>query len=184
MKFSKASAVSAIAFAAAALLSATAQASVIDTVVDNPNKIVSLHDTIDFTHDFTDQGFIAGTTQYIDGTLSVRLTDGAAGEAGTLRIGAQTINFTDVANSTRDTAAPNGTYVTINLDAASLADLNADGSIAVEITGTSGNFYFADSTLTVDAAPAASAVPEPMSLALVGAGMLGMGALRRRKSSK
>src|SRR3954467_12029633 len=128
-------ATTAIAFATIALMSASAQAGVIDTVVANPDQIVSLHDTVDFFHDFTDQGFIAGVTQYVDGELSVRLTDGAAGEGGTLLIVTQSKDFTDVANDTKDAVAPNGSYVNIKLDAASLADLNKDGRIEVKIIG-------------------------------------------------
>jgi hypothetical protein len=182
MNFTKAT-LSALTLAAATLMSAGAQATPItDLVTAAPNKIVTNSVSLDFVHSFTDQGFIAGITKYIDGMLTLRLTDVAATETGVLSIGAQRFNISDVANETVDTAG--GSVLTYALNAASLADLNLDGNINIDIDGTGGNFYFASSSLTVNTAAAAAAVPEPMSLGLLAIGMLGFGAARRRRAAR
>lgn len=177
MNFAKAT-LSSLALASAFLM-AGAHASVIDTIVTTPNQLIGNDDVFTYTHDFTDQGYVLGRTTYVDGVLSVRLTDKAASEGGIIAIGDQSMKISAVTDKTVDTTG--GTYFNISLDAASLKDLNADGKISFTVTGTSGDFDFAGSTLTVDAA---AAVPEPMSLGLLAIGMLGFGAARRRQAGK
>jgi hypothetical protein len=181
MNFTKAT-LSALTLAAATFMSAGAQATPItDLVIAAPNEIVTNSISFDFAHSFTDQGFVAGVTKYIDGVLTLRLTDVAAKETGILSIGAQRFNISDIANETLNTVG--GSILKYTLDAASLADLNLDGAINIDIDGTGGNFYFASSSLTVNTAAAAD-VPEPMSLGLLAIGMLGLGAARRRRAAK
>jgi len=177
MKFAKAT-LSALAIATAFLMSG-AQASVIDTITTTSNVKIGNDDVFTFTHDFTGEGFVIGKTSYLDAVLNVRLTDKAASEGGFIKVGTQKLDVTGVTDKTQDTAG--GDYFSIILNAANLADLNKDGIISFTITGTSGDFYFAGSTITANAA---AAVPEPVSLGLIGIGMLGLGAARRRRASK
>jgi hypothetical protein len=65
-------------------------------------------------------------------------------------------------------AADNGQFVNITLNSAALTLLNANVGNQVAFGGSLGPFI--------------SAVPEPLSLSLFGAGLAGVGALRRRKA--
>lgn len=170
---------STVTIASALLCAGTAQASVIDTVESNPDAVVNLTTSVFFDHDFTDQGFVTGVTNYLSGILRIRLTDLTANENGTVTLGTQLTAFGNVQNNTYNDPV-DGTFVDVILNSASLADLNADGKISVAIRSTSNEFYFADSRLTVETVQA-NAVPEPMSIALLGAGVFGIAAARRRR---
>ena len=167
----------ALALAATAVFATQANASVIDTEIANLDRAVDENTSVNFTHDFTDKGFVLGSNQYISGTLVVRLTDLVANEDGRIYYGAQYETTGNIANQTQDEDSPAGTFFTITLNAAALIDLNTDGILAMSIVSTDKAFYFADSTLTLQER---TAVPEPLSISLLAAGMVGFCASRRR----
>ena len=63
-----------------------------------------------------------------------------------------------------------------NLGVSSLAKLNADGTLFVEVWSTLGDFFVGQSTLTVKT----SSVPESSSLVLLALGLLGLGVMRKK----
>jgi hypothetical protein len=70
---------------------------------------------------------------------------------------------------------------TASWSVAGLFSINLDGLLDVSLTATSGDFYFGGATL--EASGIAKGVPEPGTLALLGLGLAGLGAARRRQKA-
>jgi hypothetical protein len=142
--------------------------------------------SITFTHNILDDGFTIGSIVN-SASLVIHLTDSGGPESYQYLIGAgQTFTGGNIGSSQTDP---------ISLNAASIADLQADGLLTITMNATSGNLSFADATWTAQVTPASSggggggggggngiaAVPEPMTLALLGVSAFGLAITRQRK---
>lgn len=160
-----------LVFAAACLFSVNSFAGLI-TDVESVNKTVNFANTVSWTHNILDQGFILGSAQ--SATLIIEFRDDAQDpwyapfETALLQIGNFDIQDGGIVNPT---VTWNG-----NLGFSSLAKLNADGSLFVQVTSILGDFVIGNSTLKV----VTKDVPESSSLALLGLGLLGLVVMRRK----
>ncbi|MBF0483968.1 MAG: PEP-CTERM sorting domain-containing protein [Candidatus Omnitrophica bacterium] len=162
-----------ILFGAGLLIATQAHAlTFVDVVDPEPDVALSMFNpSYTFTHNILDHGFNPATNTITSANISIRFWDQGFDWIATENA---TISFdgnNDVANFEVDT----GTYSYL----VNAAYLQNDGLLNVTITRTWGNFWFEDSTLTVNA-NASSVVPEPISLLLMGSGLVGLFGLRRK----
>lgn len=155
------------------------------TDIVNPSQDVRIYDggaIYSFTHNINDNGFVSATDDIDSAGIDIRLRDdendywflGGATETVRVRLDNVTQGNAFEVNS--------GIY-SFNV---MTQFLQTDGLLVVTLQARSGDFYFQDSRLDVYAnrpdAPVA-AVPEPTSVAMMGAGLLGLGMMFRRKKS-
>jgi hypothetical protein len=144
-----------------------------ENLLDDPIHM-SGSDSYSFTHDLTVEGYVPGTT-VLDGELSIYLTDdrdrcsifGCPSEAAWI-IGWDVLSLVNAGQS-HD----------FELGGLGLLSIWYDGLYTYTVRSAWGDFYFWGSSLSITA----ESVPEPATLAMLGLGLLGFGAARRRQSA-
>lgn len=176
--------VTAVALAAA---SSFASASVITDIYNPPSTTtVAVGSPFVFMHDLTDNlpPYVVGFDAITSALLSIRLQD-----TGGANNGAETFTFRlnfDGSLLFTGSDIPNGNtdFPGLAVTSAPLAALSSTGKLALTIAAQSGDFRFVSSTLTanvVDGVAPPTSVPEPFSVALLGIGLAGVAASRRKR---
>lgn len=139
-----------------------------DTIVQN--QYLSTWQSYSYTHDINDDGFVLGSA--ISGNLNIEIRDDNDRWWEFSLVTVEDFDF--------DTGSFRFYANDFNneLELEALAALNADGLLDVTVTSLLGDFYVGNSVLSV-----ITEVPEPGTIALVGAGLFGLFVARRRKDA-
>ncbi|MEZ5550298.1 MAG: PEP-CTERM sorting domain-containing protein [Pseudomonadales bacterium] len=126
--------------------------------------------TYSYTHDLTDDGFTPGVDFAKEAWLSIEVRTGNSPDTEIIRL-----NLGGGVELS-DSVLVDHTPITFNVGMFAINIINDTGMLAVTVSADSGWFAFKRSDLTV-------AVPEPGTISLLGAMLLGLGLIRRRATS-
>ncbi len=149
-----------------------AHAGLITDTIEN-DQYLSTWQSYSYTHDINDDGFMMGSA--VSGSLSIDIRDDVDQWWESFEWSLVVVDDFDF-DTDGFTFYANDFQNDLGLEA--VASLNADGLLDVTLTSLWGDFYVGDSVLSV-----VTEVPEPGTIALVGAGLFGLFVARRRKDA-
>jgi hypothetical protein len=181
------------AIASLALLSSFGTASAIpvtDSIDPTPDITISVGSPYLYVHDISDgaAGYVADYDTLVSALLTINLIDNVSQGHETFQFvigsgGAQQVVIDNGPNAVNN--GQNATPYPITLVAA-LSDLAADGKLSVTLSASTGDYIFTSSVLSAEVTRGVgrqqtTAVPEPATLALLGLGLFGIVAMRKRQ---
>lgn len=169
-----------VAAAAVLAISATAGATpIINTYTPSNNILINRNQPLSWTFDFVPAfGFVVGKDSFDWANLLITLKDNNNLESFSFNLDEILIGGgTDVPDSQQNT-----NYGPFAITGSSLQNLNDTGKLSVQISTASGNFMFVSSSLTANMIEGEdnSPIPEPVTMALMGLGLFGIAAVRRK----